>query len=135
MWEARDRGRHYTTSKVMCWVALDRAVQLADLLQSGDEVARWTQTAEEIRSTVLEEAWSPQVDAFAGAFGSDQLDASVLVMPLVGFIDADDERMFATIRSIQRGLVRDGLVYRWEDDANGFVLCTAWLVQCLAMAA
>lgn len=55
-------------------------------------------------------------------------------MPLIGFIDADDDRMLATIRAIQRTLVRDGLVYRWDGDANGFVLCTAWLVECLALA-
>ncbi|MGI8875277.1 MAG: glycoside hydrolase family 15 protein [Egibacteraceae bacterium] len=71
---------------------------------------------------------------FAGALGSDRLDASVLLMPLVGFIDAADERMLATIRAIQRTLVRDGLLYRWDGDANGFVRCTAWLAECLALA-
>ncbi len=134
MWEARDAGRHYTTSKVMCWVALDRAVQLADLLEAQDEVARWAAVADEIRGTVLEQAWNDDIHAFAGALGSDRLDASVLLMPLIGFIDADDERMLATIRAIQAGLMRDGLVYRWGGDANGFVLCTAWLAECLAMA-
>jgi GH15 family glucan-1,4-alpha-glucosidase len=134
MWEARDAGRHYTTSKVMCWVALDRAVQLADLLGAHDEVARWTDVAQEIRQTVLDQSWNDDIGAFAGALGSDRLDASVLLMPLIGFIDADDERMLATIRAIQAGLVRDGLVYRWDGDANGFVLCTAWLAECLAMA-
>ena len=134
MWEARDRGRHYTTSKVMCWVALDRAVQLSDLLDCDGEVKRWANVAEQIRETVLERAWNPDIDAFAGALGSDRLDASVLLMPLVGFIAADEERMLATIRAIQHTLVRDGLVYRWDGDANGFVLCTAWLVECLAMA-
>jgi GH15 family glucan-1,4-alpha-glucosidase len=134
MWEARDAMRPYTTSKVMCWVALDRAVQLADLLDAEAEVERWRTTADEIRATVLEQGWSDDVGAFTGAFGSDRLDASVLLMPLVGFIDADDERMFATVRAVQRGLTRDGLVYRWNGDANGFVLTTAWLVECLAMA-
>ncbi|HVL97839.1 MAG TPA: glycoside hydrolase family 15 protein [Egibacteraceae bacterium] len=134
MWESRDGGRHYTTSKVMCWVALDRALQLADLLDAQDEIDRWQAIAEEIRQTVLEQAWNADIDAYAGALGSDRLDASVLLMPLVGFLDARDERMRATIRAIQRELTRDGLVYRWDGDANGFVLCTAWLVECLALA-
>jgi GH15 family glucan-1,4-alpha-glucosidase len=134
MWEARDARRPYTTSKVMCWVALDRAVQLADLLDAESEVERWRQTANEIRAAVLEQAWKEDVGAFTGAFNSDRLDVSVLLMPLVGFIGADDERMFATIRAVQRGLTREGLVYRWKGDANGFVLTTAWLVECLAMA-
>jgi GH15 family glucan-1,4-alpha-glucosidase len=134
MWEARDALRPYTTSKVMCWVALDRAVQLADLLDAEAEVERWRTTADDIRATVLEQAWNPDVGAFTGAFGSDRLDASVLLMPIVGFIAADDERMHATIRAIRRRLTHDGLVYRWDGDANGFVLTTAWLVECLALA-
>lgn len=134
MWESRDEHRHYTTSKVMCWVALDRAVQLADLLDAEDQVERWQAIAAEIRSTVLDEAWNDDIEAFAGALGSDRLDAAVLLMPLVGFLDADDDRMLSTIRAVQDTLVRDGLVYRWDGDANGFVLCTAWLAECLALA-
>jgi GH15 family glucan-1,4-alpha-glucosidase len=134
MWEARDAQRQYTSSKVMCWVAMDRAISLADLLGAEEHVERWRSVADEIRTTVLAEAWSEKAGAFAGAFGSDRLDASVLLMPLIGFLDAADERMFATIRAIQRDLGVDGLVYRWDGDANGFVLTTAWLVECLAMA-
>ena len=134
MWEARDARRHYTTSKVMCWVALDRAVQMRDLLDAEENSAKWQDTAEEIRTTVLDQAWNTDVGAFTGAFGSDRLDASVLLMPLIGFIEADDPRMLATIDAICADLARDGLVYRWHEDANGFVLCTTWLVECLAMA-
>lgn len=134
MWEARDRRRHYTSSKVMCWVALDRAVALADILDAGDRVEGWRAVADDIRAAVLEQAWNPDVGAFAGAFGSDRLDASVLLMPLIGFLDAAEDRMRSTIQAIQRGILHDGLVCRWDGDANGFVLCTAWLVECLAMA-
>ena len=134
MWEARDQRRQYTTSKVMCWVALDRAVKLADLLDASDRVQRWQAEADRIRETVLREAWHEEARAFTGAFGSDHLDASVLLLPLVGFIPADDDRMLATLEAVQERLCRGGMVYRWDGDANGFVLCTAWLVECLAMA-
>ena len=95
--EARDQRRQYTTSKVMCWVALDRAVKLADLLDASDRVQRWQAEADRIRETVLREAWHEEARAFTGAFGSDHLDASVLLLPLVGFIPADDDRMLATL--------------------------------------
>ncbi|MBW3573735.1 MAG: glycoside hydrolase family 15 protein [Actinobacteria bacterium] len=134
MWEARDDQRHYLTSKVMCWVALDRAARLAPHLGEGSDAHRWAETRDEIRDTVLREGWNDTVGAFTGALGSDQLDASVLLLPLVGFMPADDERMVSTIGAIERQLVRDGLVYRWEGDTNGFVLCTYWLVECLALA-
>jgi GH15 family glucan-1,4-alpha-glucosidase len=134
MWEARDEERHYLTSKVMCWVALDRAVQLAPLLGEGARPARWAEIRDQIRRTVLDEGWNDELGAFTGAFGSDHLDASVLLLPLVGFIDAGDDRMRSTIRAIERHLARDGLVYRWDGDTNGFVLCTYWLIECLALA-
>jgi GH15 family glucan-1,4-alpha-glucosidase len=134
MWEARDEQRQYLTSKVMCWVALDRAVELAPLLGDEADPAHWSSVRDEIRATVLERGWNADVGAFTGAFDSDRLDASVLLLPLVGFLSADDERMRATIEAVEQGLVRDGLVYRWHGDTNGFVLCSYWLVECLALA-
>lgn len=134
MWEARDRQRHYLTSKVMCWVALDRAVRLAALLGDAANAERWAAVRDEIHEAVLQRGWQPEVGAFTGAFGSDHLDASVLIMPLVGFLPADDARMRATIDVIERKLARRGLVYRWEGDTNGFVMCSYWLVECLALA-
>ncbi|MBA2326203.1 MAG: glycoside hydrolase family 15 protein [Actinobacteria bacterium] len=133
MWEARDRQRHYLTSKVMCWVALDRAVKVAPMLGDGAAVGHWETVRDEIRAAVLDQGWNDDVGAFTGAFGSDRLDASVLILPLVDFLPADDERMLATIDAVQRQLVRDGLVFRWDGDTNGFVLCTYWLVECLAL--
>jgi GH15 family glucan-1,4-alpha-glucosidase len=134
MWEARDEERQYLTSKVMCWVALDRALDLADLLGADDDQrARWRAERDRIRETVLRDGWNDEVGAYTGGFGSDRLDASVLLLPLVGFLPADDERMAATIGAVEERLVRDGLVYRWDGDDNGFVLCTYWLVECLAL--
>jgi GH15 family glucan-1,4-alpha-glucosidase len=134
MWETRDAERHYTSSKVMCWVALDRAIDLAPRLGSGADVARWTAARDAVRNAVLTQAWNQQAGAYTGAFGSDQLDASVLVLPLVGFLPADDDRMAATIDAIERRLGADGLVRRWSEDRGGFLICTYWLVECLALA-
>ncbi|MGI8807416.1 MAG: glycoside hydrolase family 15 protein [Acidimicrobiales bacterium] len=134
MWEARDRQRQYVSSKVMCWVALDRAIALADRLGTGAGPDRWTVAREEVRATVLEQAWSATAGAYTGAFASDDLDASVLLLPLVGFLPADDPRMRATIDAIERELGTGGLVRRWAEDESGFLICTFWLAECLAMA-
>ncbi len=138
MWEARDKERHYLTSKVLCWVALDRAVELAPRLgERGDarRVERWKTAREEIRQAVLEEGWSHETGAYTGAFGSGNLDASILLLPLVGFLPVDDPRMRATVEKIEGELMWDGTVHRWAgDDNGGFLLCSYWLVECLAMA-
>ncbi len=139
MWEARDRRRHYVSSKVMCWVALDRAIALADrpgdgLVVQGADPAGWAIAREEIRAAVIEQAWSPTAGAYSGAFASDDLDASVLLLPLVGFLPADDPRMRATIDVIERDLGTGGLVRRWPGDDSGFLICTFWLAECLALA-
>lgn len=132
MWEARDRERHYTSSKVMCWTALDRAIQLREKMGAGD-ADRWRVERDKARETILREAWSDKAQAFSGAFGSDELDASVLLMPLLGFVDARDERMSLTIDAISRELGNGPLIRRWQDDPNGFLLCSYWLVECDVM--
>jgi GH15 family glucan-1,4-alpha-glucosidase len=134
MWESRDRPRHYVSSKVMCWLALDRAIDLADRLGPGADIKRWTASRDEIRTAILERAWSESAGSFAGAFDSDELDASVLLMPLVGFIPATDPRMHATIDTIDRELTDGRLVRRWRDDDSGFLICTFWLAESLALA-
>jgi GH15 family glucan-1,4-alpha-glucosidase len=116
-------------------VALDRAIELAPRLGDYAHVRRWEAARKEIRQAILERGWNEEVGAYTGAFGSDQLDASVLLMPLVGFLPADDPRMRATMEKIEGELMWDGLVHRWSDDGNGgFLLCTYWLVECLARA-
>ena len=133
MWEARDRQRHYVSSKVMCWVAVDRAIALGDRLGSTASPDRWATARDEIAAAVLEQAWSAKIGAYAGAFASDDLDASVLLLPLVGFLPAGDDRMRATIDVIEEQLGGDGLVRRWHDDDSGFLLCTFWLAECFAL--
>ena len=135
MWEARDEQRHYVSSKVMCWVALDRAIALADRVSgAAAHVDDWLAARTEVRAAILDQAWSDRTGAYAGAFGSDELDASVLIMPLVGFLTADDPRMRATIDLIERELGDRGVVRRWREDESGFLICTFWLAECFAIA-
>ena len=144
IWEVRGEPRHFLYSKVMCWVALDRAIQLAGRLGATDRVDRWKNTQNEIWHTVVQHGWNAEVGAFTQYFGSDGLDASALMLPIVGFLPADDPRMLATIEAIAYRLVDErGLVYRYrtEGGVDGlageegtFLLCTFWLAQALAMA-
>jgi len=137
IWEARDGERHYTSSKLMCWVALDRGVKLADRLGEGAHPQDWATQRDELRAEILEHAYDDSIGAYAGAFGSDRLDASVLLMAIMGFLPADDERMLATIHAIDSELGVDGLVRRWthaSDDEGAFVICSFWLAACLAQA-
>ena len=145
MWEMRGEPRHHVSSKVLCWVALDRAVKLADQLGMHAEVERWTSERDQIREAVLTRGWSEARQAYAQSFDSDDLDGAALLMPIVGFLPATDERMRSTIEAIARELTADGLVLRYLNDeglnADGlsgeegtFVICSFWLVSCLAQA-
>src|SRR5512133_1890366 len=144
IWEVRGDPQDFVYSKVMCWVALDRAIALADLLHASDQVDRWRQQREEIWDTVVRDAWSEEAGAFTQYVGSNALDASNLMMAIVGFLPAADPRMLATIDAIEERLTDDrGLVYRYrnEDAIDGlagdegtFLLCTFWLAEALALA-
>jgi GH15 family glucan-1,4-alpha-glucosidase len=144
IWEIRGEPREFVYSKLMCWVALDRAITLAPMLGAEDRVDKWSATREEIREAILQRGWSDEANAFTQAFGSDQLDASNLMMVIVGFLPGDDPRMRATIDAIAERLTDDhGLVFRYRADevADGleggegsFLLCTFWLAQALAIA-
>ncbi|MFC4017430.1 glycoside hydrolase family 15 protein [Micromonospora sp. GCM10011542] len=134
MWEARDAERHYVSSKLQCWTALDRAVRFGSRLGCRADVARWAAVRDEIREAILTRGWHERLGTFTGAFDSDHLDASVLMMPLVDFLPADDPRMRSTMSVIERELSHDGLLRRWDGDPAGFVICSFWLVSCLALA-
>jgi alpha,alpha-trehalase len=146
MWEMRGESRHHLSSKVLCWTALDRAVKLASKLGMYAKQEDWATARDEIRDAVLTKGWSEKRQAFAQSFGSDELDAAQLLMPLVGFLPADDPRMKSTIDAIADDLTEDGLVLRYRNSAAGvnadglegeegtFVICSFWLVSCLAKA-
>ncbi|MEU4550688.1 GH15 family glucan-1,4-alpha-glucosidase [Micromonospora violae] len=134
IWETRDDERHYVWSKVSCWLALDRAVGLADRLGDRADPRRWAAIRDEIREVVLREGWNDRIGAFTGAFGSPELDASVLALPVARFLPATDPRMRSTIAVLERDLGTDeGLLRRWSTDPAAFPLCSFWLVECLVM--
>ncbi len=141
IWEVRGEPRHFLYSKLMCWVALDRAIDLAAVLDAADRVAGWQRHRDDIAAAIMTSGWNSDVGAFTQAFGSDELDAAALMMPIVGFIPADDPRMQATIDAIAVELADErGLIYRYRS-ADGlvgsegtFLLCTFWLAQARALA-
>ena len=141
IWEVRGEPRDFLYSKLMCWVALDRAVALAGRLDASDRVGAWEQTKDEISEAILTRGWSDRANAFTQSFGSDELDASSLMLSLVGFLPADDPRVLATIDATEERLTDErGLVYRYRShdglvgEEGSFLLCTFWLAQALARA-
>jgi GH15 family glucan-1,4-alpha-glucosidase len=141
IWEMRGEPRDFLYSKLMCWVALDRGVRLADELDARDRVDAWAVTRAEIAEAILTRGWNEDVGAFTQSFGSDDLDASNLMMPIVGFLPATDPRMRATIDATADRLTDErGLVYRYRShdglagEEGTFLLCTFWLAHALALA-
>jgi len=145
MWEMRGEPRHHVSSKVLCWVALDRAIALAPQLGEHANVGHWTTERDQIREAILTRGWSEARQAYTQSFDSDELDAAQLLMPIFGFLPATDERMRSTIEAIARDLTEGGLVLRYRNDqgmnADGltgeegtFVICSFWLVSALAKA-
>jgi GH15 family glucan-1,4-alpha-glucosidase len=145
MWEMRGDPRHHLSSKVLCWVALDRAVKLAPDLGDFAKTEEWARERDALRAEILDRGWSEPKQAFGQSFDAHELDAAQLLMPIYGFLPATDERMRSTIDAIARELTEDGLVLRYRNEeglnADGlvgeegtFVICSFWLVSCLALA-
>ena len=143
LWEIRGPRRHFTHSKVMCWVAFDRAVRSCEEQRFEGPVERWRELRDEIHDEVCRRGYDPSLASFTQSYGSKSLDASLLVMPLVGFLPARDERVQGTVDAIQRTLMRDGLVLRYVTDGENvdglppgegvFLPCSFWLVDCLEL--
>lgn len=141
IWEVRGEKRHFTTSKMWCWVALDRGIKIAAELGYRDDVERWQPHRATIREDIFENGWSETLDAFKIAYGTEALDASVLLMPLVGFLPARHSKMKRTIESIEENLSAGPLLYRYrpeevdsdsiDSDDSTFTTCSFWLVACL----
>ena len=143
IWEVRGPARHFLYSKLLCWVALDRAERLARRHGLGGDVERWRATAAEIRQAILTSGYDDRLGAFTQAFDHRVLDASALAIPLVGFLPATDPRVRSTAERIRSQLTAGGLVYRYaaEDARDGlsggeatFALCSFWLVDNLALS-
>ena len=137
-WEVRGEPQHFVHSKVMCWAALDRGIRLAEECSLDAPIDEWRSTSAEIVGAIEGRGYDSKRGVFVRAFGSTDMDASLLLLPGVGFIDYDDPRMVRTVDAIRDELEMDGLILRYRSDdglrgSEGTVLaCTFWLVECLA---
>jgi alpha,alpha-trehalase len=141
IWEVRGGARQFVSSKVMAWVAVDRAIRLARALGLDADIAAWDSLRKAIRECIEEEGTDPATGAFVQQLGGDALDASVLLIPLVRFLPPDDARVVATMERVSNELTRDGFVYRYIETDDGivggeatFTICSFWLVDNLALA-
>jgi GH15 family glucan-1,4-alpha-glucosidase len=144
IWEVRGGRRHFTHSKVLAWVAFDRGVQTVELLGMQGPVERWRQLCEEIHDEVCREGFNVELNSFTQSYGSPELDASTLLIPLLGFLPPDDPRVIGTVDAVQRELMREGFVERYktseQNEVDGlvgregvFLPCSFWLVDALLM--
>ena len=142
IWEVRGEPQQFTYSKVMAWVAFDRAVKALEKSCESDSAQRWCEMRDQIHRDVCEKGFSQKLNSFTQAYGSEQLDASLLLIPQVGFLPWDDPRMRGTIEAIEKHLMPDGLVlrYRTESADDGlppgegvFLACSFWMVSALKM--
>jgi GH15 family glucan-1,4-alpha-glucosidase len=139
LWELRGSARVHTYSAVMCWAACDRLAQIAAHLGLAARTAYWRSHADRIHSIIGERAWSPQRNAFAATFGGDAMDASLLLLAELGFLDAVDPRFTATVAAIEQDLKRGDFIFRYveRDDfgapENAFLVCSFWYVNALAV--
>lgn len=148
IWEVRSGRKHFVFSKLMCWVAIDRALRLADKRSFPADRDRWAKARDEVYTDLMEHGWSEDRGAFVQAYGEEELDASVLVMPLTFFLAPTDPRLLKTLEVLRRpieegGLSCDGLVYRYdpsrspdglEGEEGAFNMCSFWMVEALTRA-
>ena len=137
IWEFRSEDLHFTFSKVLCWVAIDRAIKIAKIVEKKDAVKKWNPIKIAIKKDIETNAWNEKVKAYTQSYGSDYLDASVLLIEQYGFIDANEERYISTVNVIEKELAYDGLLYRYKnkDDfglpTSSFTICTFWFIKSL----
>ena len=141
LWEIRGPRQHFTHSKIMTWVAFDRAVKTIEHLGLDGPVERWRKLRDSIHTDICTHAWSPQKAAFTQAYGSPHLDASLLLIPQVGFLPVTDARVQGTVAAVERELLRDGFVMRYPTAGQdglppgegAFLACSFWLADCYAL--
>jgi len=137
IWELRTQKKHFTFSKVLCWVAMDRAVKIAHQLKQRDYASKWSATRDEIKLDVYEKGWHEQLKAFTQSYGEPHLDSANLLMEEVGFIETSDPAYVSTVYQSYEKLMNEGLAYRYinEDDfgkpRSSFTICTFWLIRSL----
>jgi len=137
IWEFRQEDQHFTFSKLLCWVAVDRAIKISELIQGGKSAKKWESLRTEIYNDIIDNAWSDDKQAFTQSYGTSHLDASVLLMEPYGFIDAKDIRYVKTVKAIEKELSHEGLLFRYKnvDDfgtpSSSFTVCTFWFINSL----
>lgn len=144
IWEMRGEQHHFLHSRLMCWVALDRAIRLASKRSLPAPFTQWDQTRQAIYADIWDNFWDAERGHFVQYKGGTALDGSMLLMPLVRFVSAKDPRWLSTLEAIEKSLVRDGMVYRYRNDDDNidglsgtegaFAACSFWYVECLARA-
>ncbi|WP_282086488.1 glycoside hydrolase family 15 protein [Aquimarina algiphila] len=137
IWEFRTEERHFTFSKLLCWVAIDRAIKIGELINKKGKNKRWKALRDRIYNDIYENAWNEEVQAYTQSYGSSDLDASTLLMESYGFIDAKDPRFISTVKATEKELCNDGLLYRYKnkDDfglpSSSFTICSFWFINSL----
>ena len=137
IWELRTEDRHFVFSKLLCWVAVDRAIKIGEVLRMGINDTKWKALREEIYQDIYNNGWNEEKQAYTQYYGSSDLDASTLLMQSYGFIEADDPRFVSTVQATEKELCEDGLMYRYKntDDfgkpTSSFTICTFWLIDSL----
>jgi GH15 family glucan-1,4-alpha-glucosidase len=137
IWEIRGEAQHFVSSKVMCWVALDRGARIAKMLNKTKFANVWAKEADKVRKDVLTKGWNKELQSFTQAYGNQYMDSSLLIMEEYGFIDGNDERYKLTVKAVKKELFHNGLMYRYHvpDDfgtpTSAFTLCTFWLVRAM----
>ena len=137
IWEFRNKDMHFTFSKLLCWVAVDRAIKISELIQRGEKAKKWESLRDEIHGDIIKNAWSENKQAFTQSYGSHDLDSSVLLMESYGFIEASDSKFIKTVKSIEKELMFEGLLFRYKnkDDfgvpKSSFTVCTFWFIDSL----
>jgi GH15 family glucan-1,4-alpha-glucosidase len=137
IWEFRSEDKHFTFSKVLCWTAVDRAIKVAEMLNKQHKIEKWKPLEAQIRKDIMDKAWNEKKQAFTQSYGSEHMDASVLLMQSYGFIDAKNPKYVSTVWAVEKDLCNDGLLYRYknEDDfgepSSSFTICTFWFINSL----
>lgn len=137
IWEFRTEERHFTFSKLLCWVAVDRAVKIGEILRNGINDQKWKQLRQEIHDDIYQHGWNEEMQAYTQSYGSKDLDASTLLMENYGFIKAKDPRFVSTVIATERELCHNGLLFRYknQDDfgipSSSFTICTFWFINSL----
>jgi GH15 family glucan-1,4-alpha-glucosidase len=137
IWEIRNENKHFTFSKVLCWVAIDRAVKIAALINMDYVTIDWIKLKNKIKEDIHKNAWNEEVGAFVQFYGSKDMDASNLLMEPLGFVEAFDPKYIATVKETGHQLLRNGLMYRYRNNddfglpSSSFTICTFWYISAL----